>query len=333
MVSKNAYEELADMLLSGPTGAPEIRIPEFMQHLRLLYTPKEARLAVQVGLAGGKLEELVERTGIEKGKLKEILNTMADKGTMWIDPGIEDPDYRVLGLTGPGISETPFWGGVKNADTVPMAKLFNKWKYPWVRHGLGSLGFPINPVWPAEAVLPEDALPTENIVEQIKQTDYWSVSYCPCRLGHWVDDPGHHCRHLLETCIQLGDKSRWSVEHGMARQITCDQAIEIIRKSSEDGLVITGHPSYGMVCNCCHDCCVNFIGVNEMGLKLLQRSNFVSQIDQETCSACKTCAERCPVSAIEVDDFAVVDKEICIGCGVCVPTCKTESVKLVRRPE
>lgn len=134
MVTENIYEELADMHVSSFSGAPEIKTPEFMQILRLLYTPKEARLAVQVGLIGGKLDELSDRTGVEKGELKEILHTMADKGTMWIDPGKEDPIYRSHGLVGPGITENALMAGVKNADTVTLAKLLSKFKYTHVRY-------------------------------------------------------------------------------------------------------------------------------------------------------------------------------------------------------
>ena len=56
------------------------------------------------------------------------------------------------------------------------------------------------------------------------------------------------------------------------------------------------------------------------------------QVDEETCDACKACAEACPVGAMEVDEFAYVDQDVCLGCGVCVPTCKPQSIKLVRRP-
>jgi Pyruvate/2-oxoacid:ferredoxin oxidoreductase delta subunit len=284
-----------------------------------------------VGLVGDKLKELSKKTGVEKGRLRQVLQAMADKGTIWIDPREEDPTYRALGIAGPGIEGTPFFAGLKNADTVPMAKLKNKWKYQWIKHGMGSMGFPLAPVWACEAALPDDTPSSENVVELIRQNDYWALSPCACRFCHWVDDPGHHCRHLLETCLHMGDIGRYLVEHGMAREITCDEAIEILRKAHEDGLVTTCYPER-VICNCCRDCCPFFIAQNEMNITLLRRSNFIAQSDEEACNACKTCAQYCPVGAIEVDESAGVDSDICIGCGVCVLKCKTESMRLVRRP-
>jgi NAD-dependent dihydropyrimidine dehydrogenase PreA subunit len=72
-----------------------------------------------------------------------------------------------------------------------------------------------------------------------------------------------------------------------------------------------------------------------MGLQTFSISNFVAQVDVETCAACGTCEERCPMGAIAVGDeeYAVVDADKCIGCGVCTPTCSTESVDLILRGE
>ncbi len=56
-------------------------------------------------------------------------------------------------------------------------------------------------------------------------------------------------------------------------------------------------------------------------------------VDEETCTACETCADRCPVNAINVEEFALVSQDICIGCGVCVPTCPSEAIALTRRAE
>ncbi|MCX6000527.1 MAG: 4Fe-4S binding protein, partial [Chloroflexi bacterium] len=101
-------------------------------------------------------------------------------------------------------------------------------------------------------------------------------------------------------------------------------------KCNEDGLVHTFDPSWA-ICNCCADCCVFFVGLKATGDRTLEPSHFVATVDQEMCNACGTCAERCPVDAIEIDSFAAVNSDVCLGCGVCVPTCTTETLRLVRR--
>ncbi len=69
MSTKDVYEELAEMEdREDVVGMP--KTPEFLKALRLQFTPREARLAVQIGLTGGTLDELSEKTGMEKSKLK-----------------------------------------------------------------------------------------------------------------------------------------------------------------------------------------------------------------------------------------------------------------------
>ncbi len=330
MLTKDVYEDLVDMLDQSYVGVP--KTPELMKILRLQYTISEARLAVQVGLSGGKLNEISEKTAIEEGKLKSMLTTMADKGTMWISPGKDDPNYRATGVAGPGIVDTSAWGNVRFPHTVQVAKLLHKFQRDWAKEKLCNVASPVGRVWPGTSRLPQDAEPSENIAEVIKQSGHWSVSTCSCRLPHWIADPGNHCKHLLETCLLMGNLSRWCVEHGMARELTYDQAAELLRKCNEDGLVHTCDPLWN-VCNCCTDCCVLLIGLREIGAPLLERSDFVAQIDEERCTACGTCADRCPVDAIDLDGFAAVKDDLCIGCGVCVSTCQAKSANLVRRPK
>ncbi len=190
MTEKNAYEQLAEMYYA--VGAP--RKPSTMKVLRLQFTPLEARLAVQIGHSGGKLEELSEKTGVEKGRLKRMLNTMADKGTMWIDPGKEDPTYKVVGMAAPGIVETGIWGNIKFPYSVELGKALYPFLREWAEETLCKIGVPFAPVWAAPTALPDDALPSENLAEVIKDRGHWSVSPCPCRLSHWLVDPGNHCQ-------------------------------------------------------------------------------------------------------------------------------------------
>ena len=330
MSTKNVYEELAEMEdRDDPTGMP--MTPEFLKLLRLQFTPEEARLAVQIGLTGGTLSELSEKTGIEKSKLKKILEAMADKGTMWIDPGKKDPIYRVVGMAAPGLVETGIWGNIRFPYSVELGKALHRIIYDWGKERLCKMGFPFAPVWAALSALPDDALPSENLAEAIKEAGHWSVSACPCRLSAWLATPGEHCDHILETCIHTGDVSHWAVEHGMARELTYDEAIELLRKCNDDGLVHTLNIQ-NCICNCCNDCCPQLVGQLKHGAQILIPSPFVAHVDEEMCSACKVCADRCPMGAIEVDEFAKVKGDLCIGCGVCVPTCSTQSMSLVRRP-
>jgi NAD-dependent dihydropyrimidine dehydrogenase PreA subunit len=208
-------------------------------------------------------------------------------------------------------------------------KALHKFQFDFSRECLPRINFPVQ-VWLTPDALPDDADTTENVAEMIKGAGHWGVSTCSCRLPHWIADPGNHCNHLLETCLFLGDMARWGIEHGMCREITYEEAVELLRKCNEDGLVHSYDPN-DFICNCCSDCCVFHVGIRQTGAKLLQPSNFVAYIDDSTCQACGTCAERCPMGAIEVSDQASVDKPKCIGCGVCFPTCSSSSIRFIRR--
>ena len=329
MVEKEVYQQLADMI-DEEDIVGMAKTPALLKLLSLQFTPEEAGLALHVHLTGGTLDEVAERSGIKKDKLKDMLNTMADKGTVYIDPG-DNPTYKVVGSAAPGLIETGLWGNIKYPFTVELGKAINQVLKEWSEEKLCKLGFPFAPVWAGMAALPDDAQPTENLAEVLREAGHWSTSPCPCRLSQWLTDPGNHCEHILETCIHTGDLSRWTVAHGMARELTFDQLVALLKKCTEDGLVSTLNIN-NCVCNCCNDCCAIFHGQN-LGVQVFIPSPFVAHVDEDECTACGNCSDRCPMGAIEVNDVAVVDGEKCLGCGVCVPTCSSESLRLVRRPQ
>jgi len=333
MATKDVYRELAEMVNRDDPHVVGVPLtPAFFKVLRRQFIPEEAKLALQVGVTGGKLDELAAKTGMDEAKLKKMLHTMADKGTMWIDPGKEDPVYRVLGSCAPGLVETGLFGGIRFPYDVELGKALHQAIYEWGRDNLCTLGFPFAPVWAHPWALPDDARPEEDIAEFLKGQDYFSVSFCPCRLSHWLADPGNHCKHMLETCLHTGDCARWCVEHGQGREITLDEALELLRKANADGLVHTINID-GFICNCCTDCCPLFTGFYQLKTKTMIPSPFVPKIDEDTCNACGDCADVCPMGAMKVDQIATVDGDTCIGCGVCVTACDSGSIRLKRRPE
>jgi heterodisulfide reductase subunit A-like polyferredoxin len=58
-------------------------------------------------------------------------------------------------------------------------------------------------------------------------------------------------------------------------------------------------------------------------------SRFEAFINNDLCSGCEACLDRCFFDALSMkDDLAAVDPEKCLGCGVCTVVCPTEALKL-----
>jgi electron transport complex protein RnfB len=330
MAEKDFFEQLAQMISEEDMVGQPVT-PAFLRLLRLQFTEEEAGLALKMRLTGGTLDQLSPKLGMDSDRLLEKLMAMADKGTVIYDPADEDPVYRSVGTTAGGLTETGAWGGVRFPFSVQLIKEMNQVMKDHAEGALAKLGFAYTPVWAGMLALPEDAAPSENLAEAVKDAGHWSVSLCPCRMSQAMVDPENPCRHMLEACVHTGPLSRWAVKHGMARQLTHEELVELLKKSNQDGLVHTIN-LLGQICNCCHDCCGIFYSYR-MGAPTFIPSPFMARAAEEACTACSTCADRCPVDAIEVGDHAVVDQAECLGCGVCVPTCPAKAIRLVRRPE
>jgi Na+-translocating ferredoxin:NAD+ oxidoreductase subunit B len=320
-----------------PIGAP--RTPELIEILKTLFTEEEAALAVKLPFFPMNGTALAERSGVPTDRLETLLARMADKGTVFAEGSGEGTLYRLL-PTVVGFSETPFWSGKRTPETEKLASLWTKYAVSAFYHELGGLSdTPMTRVIPLEQTLSDTRQVStyEKLAEIVRATSYQAVAHCPCRLMRDYAGGGR-CGHSTENCLHFGSLGRYMVGHGMAREITVAETLEILRRSNEEGLVhITGNfqGQVDTICNCCRDACIFLTGLLFMGEKnMFARSNFVSRIDPETCVACGLCAERCPVKAIEVEDGSSrVDGDKCIGCGVCHPTCPSESVTLVPRPE
>ncbi len=328
MITKDIYQALYEMYSIFNVHLVK---DTFMDLLCVQFTPEEADVAIKVGFDGGKIEQVQQKVGMEKGKLKKVLNTMADKGTMWIDPGVDDPTYKTIGLAGPGLVETAGWGNIRFPHSVELMKKLHYFELDFARNWLPAVGVPVARVWLTPAALPADAKPEENVAEQIKKSAPYGISTCSCRLPHWIADPGNHCTFPLETCMFMGKMTKWGLEHGMCREITYEEALDILRRSNEAGLVHTYDPN-DFICNCCNDCCVLLMGQYTTGAQILQPSEFMPVIDEAECTACGTCADRCPMDAITIEEVAEVNLDKCLGCGVCFPTCPSEAIHFERRP-
>lgn len=147
---------------------------------------------------------------------------------------------------------------------------------------------------------------------------------------------GNKCDKLLEACMTFGLAADYYIENGLAREISKEEARQILAKAEEDGLVHCSSNHKGekiFICNCCgcHCKALAFITKhNKPGL--IAHSNYYAEVDADTCEGCETCTDRCQVGAIEMEDgVASITYDACIGCGLCVSTCPTGSISMVHK--
>ncbi|MDO8722491.1 MAG: 4Fe-4S binding protein [Syntrophales bacterium] len=129
------------------------------------------------------------------------------------------------------------------------------------------------------------------------------------------------------------------LEKGYGREITKEEALNIIKDTEEEGLIHFVDNCQEEVqhnCNCCSCCCWN---VSPIKNRLVPRdyimaTYYLRTTDKELCSGCGQCANDCPLEIIEMaGDLPVIDESICIGCGVCLLHCPTDAAKLKRKDE
>ncbi|MCP4133793.1 MAG: 4Fe-4S dicluster domain-containing protein, partial [bacterium] len=154
---------------------------------------------------------------------------------------------------------------------------------------------------------------------------------CACR----VSVKG--CDAPTDVCLVFSFTGKFLVERGYAREINKKEAMKVLDRSEENGLVHTSNNSAdkaGVICNCCSCCCTILRGKTQLNHPhAFSPSRFEALVESDDCTNCGVCYEdRCPVNAIEVkDDVAFVDAKNCIGCGLCVSTCLTEAIKMIER--
>jgi MinD superfamily P-loop ATPase len=181
----------------------------------------------------------------------------------------------------------------------------------------------------------ERILLTQDVKDLIEKFDEIAVGHCFCRQHR--DTEGNSCQQtgLRETCFTFGKSARFTTENGFMRMIDKKEALEVLLKSEEDGLVHKAyHPNFDIskeetsVCNCCKDCCGNSFRM------VVNVASFLAKVDPDLCTGCETCAERCHTDAIKLgsDNVSRVDESRCIGCGVCAHFCPSNSIRLIQTP-
>jgi ferredoxin len=316
----------------------------------------EAKVAASLP---GSVEEVAEKLGMYDKKVKEILEGLFDKGIAF-PRDFRHRDYFRFARDIIQLHDATM--ASKRMNDPELARLWKEFGERECNERIGrflaATGAKVWRVVPAyrsiagkesgkesDRMAAKEILPYENIRYMIESQERIAVVPCSCRNVTLLAGDGCDYTNEAETwhCIQLGRGAEYVIARGSGKEISVDEALELIERIEEEGLIHTW-PNTSRIsgkgitvnCNCCSDCCEFFLSAKAANIpieKLLEKSRWVARVDEELCIACETCLERCHFDAIEIGDVAKIDEGRCFGCGLCVIGCEQEAIKMeVARP-
>jgi electron transport complex protein RnfB len=336
------YEQLRQHFDKMPIGFPLTKSGSGIRLLKHLFTPEEAILATYLRFSWKRdlepidtIYERIKDKEITKKQLEEQLDTMVKKGLLMFkqEDGVK---YYGNALLAVGMFEFQ----VNKLDQLPKGfiKDFNDFMdEAWLPESFKVKGAQLRTI-PIEKSIEfkENVAEFDNLEALIGNAKGpFMVTNCICR--QLKDLEGEPCKvtSRREVCMGFGYAAKMYIEQGWGREISKEEAIEILQKNQEDGLVIQPDNSQdlGFICSCCSCCCeslsryIKFPNPGNMSI-----TNYYAEIDPEICTGCGTCINICPMEAIKLkDDISIIKKKRCIGCGNCVVKCPVEAISLKKR--
>jgi ferredoxin len=320
---------------------------ELLPAVKARYSEEEAALLTGMPFSPKHVRELASQKGMAPDELAHALDAMAQKGLVFRMKKGEELFY---GLNDGFLVflRSSFWPGRTDEDSRRLAPRVNAY-FPGLLgpyEGVRTKGLRAIPI---ETSLDVDAgktiLPYEDVAKVLEEQTEFCVAVCPCRHRKNLDPAAPDCKYSTENCLHFGTLARYMVGNGLGREITKQEARDILKQAAEEGLVhgiSNWLAGVDTICNCCKCCCMWFESFHVLRhAKSMDASNFIVSLKPETCKACGLCVKRCPMEALSLQESpqaknkkgkaSTLAADLCIGCGVCAYKCPTGSLALVGR--
>ena len=335
---REIYDNLLDAINNVSAVIKFKKIEEIYPMLELMFSLEQAEVGAGMQPGPHTAEEMAEVTGKSIDAVSKILEDMADNGTVYYSDSGEKPTYMLLPLL-PGSWEIQLMKGEKDEKSRRLAILFEEYFKAMgdsPNKGMKTTAVPFSRVIPIEEELtPEtEVLPHEVLSKYLDQIDIISVSHCYCR--HEGELLGNPCSKPKENCFNFGPFAKFLADRGFGRLVDRAEARKILKEAEEAGLVHCASntsDTISFVCNCCSCHCGIMKSMQTLeGTGMTAASDFIVKLDEDACTGCETCIDRCQVKAMKMaDDVVEINYPLCIGCGLCVSTCPTQALSLVER--
>jgi ferredoxin len=342
-----------------------------LQTIDLVIEPEELNLLLKMGTGLYSFEQAAVLSGMSTEKFSAIFESVKQKAFLGIQETEKGEERYSLhpfivgwfeGIVTYLIGKPQekefarrymsFFDSLRNRNYFPVRKVMDAMgRYASISNqSIGMVHVSKNTKGKSTIVIDEKILvpdsniyPTNSINDMIMEYGKKSIigqfKACMCRqVASNVDNP---CRFKMPddiACMGFGDKIKPYVKYGYMRQVSREEAYDIIQKARDCGAIHTVFherddarlPQSGL-CNCCWDCCGIFRSYNMGAVPLRYSCYYLAGItDSSKCTGCGICEKYCPTAAIKVVEKKVkLDAEKCIGCGQCVHQCARAVLELV----
>lgn len=343
MQGHNVYQRLADHLSNVGMGYP-VR-ETLIEILRENLNPSEAEIALAlptgvIPFHAVSVSDIRTRVAMSHEDLELALERLAEKGVLYEGPTSTGEKGYALLHVGFGFPQTFFWKGEDTPHARKMALLVAKYFNREVTkeaYGSQSKQYRYIPVGKAIKHDLQAVFPVQLIEQVIANARRIAVAHCPCRVSYQL--LGRGCEHPTEVCMKFDELADFVIDKGLARELSQDEALDVIRVTEEAGLVHFVDNADGEIkhnCNCCGCACWNVGNIRRRKIPRdsIMATYFMRETNSNECSGCGECATICPVEAVRMEDgVPIIDCDWCIGCGVCATVCPTDAVVLKVRKD
>ena len=284
-------------------------------------------------------------------RARQILDELASRAMM-VDIDHDGTTWYVLPPPMAGFFEFSMMRVRQNIDQKVLSELF--YQYLNVEEDFIKELFTVGETQLGRVFVNEPVLSNEYAVhvmdyerasEVVKTASHMGISTCYCR--HKMTHVGKVCDNPMEICMTFNTTAGSLIKYGHARPVDAAEGMDLLNQAYESNLVQFGEnvmQGVNFICNCCGCCCEAMIAARKFAsLNPVHTSNFIPDIDDQTCTGCGKCVSVCPVEAmglVSANDAektkrkkARLDRDICLGCGLCVRSCTEDSLKLVPLPQ
>lgn len=343
-MAEDVYRRLQEHFDGFYLGFPATKSGVEIRLLKRLFTPEEAEIASVIKCGHGasiknfeSLESIFEKVkhlGYTIKKVENHLDNMTKKGAIMgaIRNGKKLYANAVLIV------------GIYEYQVNKLTKGFLDDMYQYIREAWG----------PANSKIKTDQMRVIPVGVTIKRenpiakyddikTFYeesegpFSIINCVCRQSKDLFDKPCEMTDRREVCMGVGDFAQMYNDNGWGREITKEEALNYLKQNEQEGLIfqLNNSQDFNFVCSCCHCCCGGIASLKRIPNPAdYTTSNYLAIIDEDLCTGCEICNDRCQMDAITLEnDVSVVNQKRCIGCGSCIVECPSDAISLVSKEE